>query len=299
MTHPEPIRLPTLLGDYPVTMALKRGEVRSPHVAFDFADVKVPSSAFKQVVRDLKFDFAELSIVTFLMAKAYGKPLVLLPAVLIGRFQHPYIVYNAERGQLSPGDLAGRRIGIRSYSVTTVTWIRGILASDYGLDLDSVKWVTFEEPHVAEYPDPKTVERAAPGKDLATMLLEGEVDAAIVGDRVPKDPRLKTLFPDPAAEAQSWHKRNGAIQINHMAVVKDSLSKSNPQAVREIYRMLAESKKAAGLPAAGETDMNPFGVETNRRNLEVAIDYVWRQGLSPRRFEVDELFDDVTRTLGK
>ncbi len=89
MNHPEPLRLPALLGDYPVTRALKRGEVRSPHVAFDFADVKVPSSAFKQVVRDLKFDIAELSIVTFLMAKAYRKPLVLLPAVLIGRFQHP------------------------------------------------------------------------------------------------------------------------------------------------------------------------------------------------------------------
>jgi len=294
----EAVRLRALLGDYPVTAALKKGEVRSPAVQLDFADVKVPNTAFKRVVRELEFDVAELAIVTFLMAKAYGKPLVLVPAVLIGRFQHPFIVYNAERGPLSPGDLAGRRVGIRSYSVTTVTWIRGILADDYGVDLDRVNWVTFEDAHVAEFRDPPAVERAAPGKDLVPMLLEGEIDAAIVG-AVPSDPRLKPLITDPAAAAEAWRRKNGALQINHMVVVKDSLSKSSPRAVQEIYRLLSESKRAAGLPATGELDANPFGVAANRRNLEVAIDYVHRQGLIPRRFEVEELFDDVTRALGR
>lgn len=291
------VRLRTLLGDYPNTLALKKGEVRSPHVTLDFADVKVPNNAFKRVVRDLEFDVAELAIVTFLMAKAYGKPLVLVPAVMFGRFQHQYIVYNAQRGHLSPRDLAGHRVGIRSYSVTTVAWIRGILADDYGLDLDRVQWVTFEDPHVAEYRDPPTVERAPAGKDLLTMLIEGELDAAVVGS-VPSDPRLKALIPDPAAAARDWHKRNQAIQINHMVVVKESLSQSDPRAVQEVFRLLAESKKAAGPPVASEVDTAPLGVAANRRNLAVAIDYVYRQGLIPRRFEVDELFDDVTRTLG-
>jgi 4,5-dihydroxyphthalate decarboxylase len=249
------------------------------------------------VVRELEFDVAELAIVTFLMAKAHGKPLVLVPAVVVGRFQHPFIVYNAERGPLAPGDLAGRRVGIRSYSVTTVTWVRGILADDYGVDLDRVKWVTFEDAHVAEFRDPPGIERAAAGKDLTAMLLAGELDAAILG-AVPNDPRLKPLIPDPAAAADAWRRKNRALQINHMVVVKESLSKSNPQAVREVYRLLAESKRAAGLPPKGEPDANPFGVETNRRNLEVAVDYVHRQGLIPRRFAVDELFDDVTRALG-
>ena len=61
--------------------------------------------------------------------------------------------------------------------------MRGILASDYGVDLDSVKWVTFEDPHVAEFRDPPNVERAPAGKDLTAMLLDGELDAAIVGER--------------------------------------------------------------------------------------------------------------------
>ncbi len=288
------VALHTLLGDYPVTLPLKRGEVKSSSVALEFADVKVPNTAFKRVVRDLEFDVAEIAIVTFLMAKAHAKPYVLLPAVIVGRFQHPLIVYNIERGPLAPSDLAGRRVGIRSYSVTTAAWVRGILANDYGVDLDRVQWITFEEAHVAEFRDPPNVQRAPEGKDLTTMLLEGEIDAAIMG-AVPSDPRLKPLIPDPENAAKAWQKKYGALQINHMVAVKDSLSKSNPEAVREIWRLLVESKKAAGLPKAGALDTNPFGLEANRRNLEVAIDYVYQQRLIPRRFTVDELFDDVTR----
>jgi 4,5-dihydroxyphthalate decarboxylase len=285
-----------LLGDYPLTQAMKKGEVKPGAVDLEFADVKTVSTAFKRVVRDLEFDCSELAIVTFLMAKAYGKPLVLMPAVVMARFQHPHIVYNMERGPLAPADLAGRRVGTRSYTVTTSTWLRSILSDDYGVDLNRVKWVTFEEAHVAEFKDPPTVERAAEGKELNAMLLSGEIDAAIL-PAVPTDPRLVPLIPDPPAAADAWRKKYNAIQINHMVVVKESLSKSNPAAVREIYKLLEQSKKAAKLPKAGEVDVNPFGVEANRRNLEVAIDAVYRQRMIPKRFSVDELFDDVTRAL--
>jgi len=292
-----PILLHALLGDYPGTRALKQGAVRSPLLTFNFADVALAQTAFKRVVRGLEFDVAELALMTFLMAKARDKPLILLPAVVSARFQHPYLVYNAARGPLTPGDLAGRRVGIRSYSVTTAAWIRGILANDYGVDLDRVRWVSFEDAHVAEYREPPSVERAPAGKDAVTMLLAGELDAIVAGSPVPADPALKCVFADPAAAAADWHRRNGAIQINHMVVIRQSLSQSDPGAVREVYRLLLESKRAAGLPA-GAVDLNPFGVENNRRNLEVAIEYACQQRLIPRRFAVDELFDDVTRALG-
>ena len=295
MTKPVAVR--TLLGDYPVTLALKKGEVKSSSVSLDFADVKTPSTAFKRVVRNLEFDCAELAIVTFLMAKAHGKPLVLLPAVVLARFQHPHIVYNIERGPLAPADLAGRRVGTRSYTVTTSTWLRGILANEHGVDIDRVKWVTFEEAHVAEFRDPPSVERAPEGKELTAMLLAGEIDAAIL-PAVPTDPRLKPLIHNPAAAAEAWHRKYRALQINHMVAVKESLSRSEPEAVREIYRLLAESKKAAKLPKPGEFDTHPFGLEANRRSLEVVIDTVHQQRMIPRRFAVDELFDDLTRKLG-
>jgi 4,5-dihydroxyphthalate decarboxylase len=294
-----PFHLKTLLGDHPTTLALKRGELTSPHVALDIADVSQAFTAFKRVVRDLEFDVAELAIVTYLMARAHGKPYTLLPVVVLSRFQHPFIVYNAARGELGPGDLNGKRVGIRSYSVTTTMWLRGILADDYGLDIDSVRWVTTEEAHVAEFEDPPTVERAPAGRDLLSMLFDGELDAMVLGDKTLKDPRLKRLIPDPERAAQDWHARNRAIQINHMVVVRDSVSKSNPDAVREVYRLLRDSKRAAPPPAPGTLDMTPIGLEENRRNLEVAVDYVYRQRLIPKRYAVDELFDDVTRSLDR
>jgi len=292
----EVLRLRTLLGDYANTAALKKGEVRSPYLVFDFADVKVPNTAFKDVVRHQKYDVAELAIVTFLQAKAHGKPLVLLPAVVVGTLPHPFLVYNAERGQIAPADLRGRRVGIRAYSVTTAAWIRGILQSDYGVNLDSIKWVTFEDPHVAEYHDPATAERAPAGKQLVKMLLDGEIDAGVVGGPDLSEPRLRPVIPNPNEAAQAWCQRHGALPINHMVVVKESLAKSSSSAVREIYRVLLESKQAA-LPSGNTLNTLQFGVENNRRSLELIIEYSWQQGLIPRRFEVDELFDDHTRVL--
>lgn len=286
------VTLKTLMGDHPVTAALKNHAVHSAHILLDFADVKVPNTAFKRVVRDLEFDVAELAIVTFLMAKARGAPLTLLPAVLMARFQHPFIVYNAERGPLSPGDLEGRRVGIRSYTVTTAVWIRGILANDCGVDTGRITWVTFEDAHVAGFSDPPNAERAAPGKDLLSMLVAGEIDAAVVGGPV-DDPRIRPLFPDPAEAARLWQEKYGAIQVNHLVAVKTALCQSDPEAVRETMRLLEESKRAAGLPKPGQPDMNPFGIEANRRNLEVAIETTTRQGLIPRAFAVEELFEGL------
>jgi 4,5-dihydroxyphthalate decarboxylase len=290
-------RLKTLLGDHPTTLSLKQGKVTSSKVALDIADVPQAYLAFKRVVRDFEFDVAELAIVTYLMAKAHGKPYTLLPVVVLSRFQHPFIVYNSARGELKPGDLKGKRVGIRSYSVTTTMWLRGVLMNDHGLDIDSVKWVTTEEAHVAEFKDPPTVQRAPAGRDLLAMLMDGELDAMVLGDKTLKDTRLKRLIPDPDQAAKEWHTRNGAIQINHMVVVKGAVSKSNPDAVREVYRLLKESKRAAPPPEPGALDMTPIGLEPNRRNLEIAIEYVYQQRLIPKRYKVDELFDDVTRKL--
>ena len=292
-----PLHLKTLLGDHATTLALKRGEIKSASVALDIADIPQAHVAFKRVVRDLEFDVAELAIVTYLMARAHGKPYTLLPVVVLSRFQHPFLVYNATRGELRPQDLKGRRVGIRSYSVTTTMWLRGVLMNDHGLDIDSVKWLTTEEAHVAEFRDPPNVQRAPAGHDLLSMLLGGELDAMVLGDKTLNDPRLRRLIPEPDQAAQEWHARNRAIQINHMVVVKDTVTKSHPDAVREVYRLLRESKRLAPPPAVGALDMTPIGVEQNRRNLEVAIDYVYQQRLIPRRFTVDELFDEVTRRV--
>lgn len=293
----EAMRLQSLLADYPNTLALKTGQVQSPLVSFDFAPVKLASEGFKPMVREQKFDFGELAIVTYLQAKSFGKPYVLLPAVVMGRGQHHTIAYNAERGELKPGDLTGKRVGIRAYAVTTGVWVRGILQHDHGVDLSRVTWVTVEDPHVAEFKDPPNVQRAPAGKTMLDMLLAGELDAAVLGDNLPKDPRIKHLIPNPHDAARDWSKRHGSPAINHLTVVRQSLSQSRSDVVKEIYRLLRESKQAGPAPTLDEIDPLVFGVENMRKALEIVIGYSFEQGVIPRRFTVDELFDDVTRSL--
>jgi 4,5-dihydroxyphthalate decarboxylase len=294
----DPVTLSFWLGNYPNTLPLKKGEITSELVTFDFPEVKIANRGFKSIVRDLKYDVGELAIGTYLQAKAYNKPYVLLPICVMGRGQHHTIAYNPERGELRPADLNGKRVGVRAYTQTTGAWLRGILADDYGVNVDSIRWITFEEPHVGEYEDPDIVERAPEGKELVQMLLDGEVDAAIVGDSMP-DKRLKYLISDPERVAEKWAGSHGGVPINHMVVIRDEISKSRPDVVREVFRMLVASKEAAHLPESG-TPLDPrrIGVEANRKSLEIIIDYCLRQRLIPRRFTVDELFDDTTRALG-
>ncbi len=292
----EKAKLYTLLGNYPNTMALKKGEVTSNIIDLDFADVKVSNTAFKPLVREAKFDLGELAIVTYLQAKAYGKPYVLIPATVLGRGQHHTIAYNPQRGPLNASDLMGKRVGVRAYTQTTGAWVRGFLADDYGIDPTKVHWVTFEDPHLAEFKDPGFVTRAPESKTLVQMLLDGGLDAAIVGDNLP-DPRLAPLIPDADAVARKWAEMHGGVPINHMMVVRGTISKSRPDLVKEIYRMLRESRRAVPPPDGGVLDPWRFGVEANRASLEIIIDYSFRQKLIPRIFSVDELFDDCTRAL--
>lgn len=198
---------------------------------------------------------------------------------------------------MTPENLIGRRVGVRAFSQTTGVWLRGILWKDYGIDLAKVKWVTFEDAHVPEYRDPPGVERAAEGKDLTTMVLDGELDAGIFGGNVPADPRLMSVIPDPDAAAKDWHKKHGTVPLNHMVVVKSTLAKSDPDAVREIYRMLAAGKKAAGLPKPGAIDTIPFGYDAVKPALELMSSYASEMKIIPRRVSVEELFDDTTRLL--
>ena len=296
MTAGLPVTLYSLLANHAGTEALKAGRVFSPLVVFDFVDVKVVNTQFKALMRDLKYDFAEVALVTFLQGYEYGKPYVLLPATTNGRSQHHTIFYNADRGSLTPRDLNGKRVGVRAYTQTTGAWVRGFLAEDYGVDLRSVTWITFEEPHLAEYRDPANVERAAAGKQLKQMLLDGEIDAAILGDVTEEGP-LKHLIPDHASAGQRWAQTHGGVAINHMAVIRQSIAQSRPDVVREVYRVLKESRAAAALPG-GLDDPLRFGVAATRSSVEQMVAYAFQQGLITRRPATDELFADAVRVLG-
>jgi hypothetical protein len=106
------VKVHTLLQDKPRNTPLKRSELQSSVVEFDFDNIKEASDHFKPMVRDLVYDCGELAIVTYLQAKAYNKALVLLPFVVSGNFHHKSIAYNAAKGDLAPAGLAGRRVEV-------------------------------------------------------------------------------------------------------------------------------------------------------------------------------------------
>lgn len=289
--------LHTLLGDYPHTRALRTGALRSDLVAFAFADIAPANRGFKPLVREHAFDLGELAIVTYLQAKAQGAPYVLIPVTVMGRGQLHTIAYDPVRGLIEPADLPGRRVGVRAYSQTTGVWLRGMLEELYGVDPARIRWVTFEDAHVAGYPDPPHIERAPKGKELVPMLLAGELDAAIVGDAFP-DPRLAPLVPDAEAQNRAYARSHGGVPINHMLAIREPLAAARPDIVREVFRLFRASNAAAGLPQP-EDGLDPlrFGVEANRRSLETIIAYAVKQKLIPHLVTVDDLFTDAARRL--
>jgi len=287
--------LRTNLSEYAVTRAMRDGRVTSDLVTLDYCGPTPAHNGFKAMVRENKFDAGELAIVTFLQAKAYGKPYVLLPTPISGRFQHHCAGYNLDFGHLDPKDIEGKKVGVRTYTQTTALWIRGVLRHEYGVDLDKVTWMTLGDGHLAEYNDPANCERLPAGSSIPQMMLDGELAAALLGEDMPKDERVRTLVPDAQAAAKDWFARTGVVPINHMFVVHEKVSKEYPEVVRELYRMIVESRSLAeGVPAV----FPPIGLEANRKGLQLAIDWALDQKIIPRRLYVDELFDDVTGSLG-
>lgn len=289
MSPAAPLRI--AIGDYPHTKPLKEGRITEPGLAVDFIEVKPMHTAFKPMVRQLAYDASEMALVTYLQARAYGKDLALLPAAMLGRFQHHCMLHNVERGPLTPADLAGKRIGVRSYSQTTAGWLRGILQNDYGMDVNAVRWITYEDGHVAEAIDPSIAERAPAGSDMTKMLIAGEIDAAIYGAAMPDDPRLQSVVPDPHEAAKAWYRKQGVVPVNHMVVVKGELARREPERVAALYKLLEAGKKAAGPAGKDGIDTTPFGIDANRPCLDMLINYAAQQQLIPRRLTVDELFE--------
>jgi len=291
----EPLVLRTNLAAAPVTQAIHDGRVSSDLVKLELCGPDPAQNGFKDMVRRNLYDAGELAIVTYLQARIYDKPYVLLPAPVSGRFQHHCAGFNRELGHLAPKDIEGKRVGVRTYAQTTGLWIRGILQHEHGVDLDKVTWMTVGEGHLEEYQDPPNCVRLPKGSDIGRMMLQGELAATLQGVDLPKDPRVERLVPDPFNAAKAWYTRTGVVPINHIFVVHRDFSRKRPDVVREIFRMLKESR---ALTEGGVPDpFPPLGLEANRKGLQLAIDWAFEQKIIPRTLAVDDLFDETTAAL--
>lgn len=295
--------LKTAIATYPHTKALKDGSVQPEGITLDHVEVTPIIAAFRRMIRTMEFDVSEMAISTYFCARAYGKPITAIPIFPLRSFQHGGIVYNAKSGIQGPKDLEGRKVGVRAYTVTGGAWARGILKDEYNVDLGTITWVVNDEEHVAEYPNPANVVKAV-GADLAKMLVDGEIDAAIGVGRV-DDPNVKPLIPNAREAAVQFAKRTGIYPINHTVVIQNKHLDANPEIATALFAAFTQSKAAAApdeeLSKTGEalgSDPVPYGLANNRATLEAMARYNIEQGIVTKPIVLEEMFARNTLALG-
>ncbi|CAN5527617.1 ABC transporter substrate-binding protein [soil metagenome] len=291
--------------------ALKDGLVTPAGFALRFEDVPVLVKGFRRMVRTLEFDLSEMALTTYLTAREHGVGFTALPIFLVRGFHHGAILYNTRSGIREPKDLEGRRVGVnRGYTVTTGVWARGILATEYSVDLERVTWVLSDDEHVQTYVPPPNVEPAPAGSDLATMLIGGEIDAVIGVDV--DHPDVAPLIDNPDQAALAALRERAFFPINHLVVVKDTVLQRYPDVGEAVFDAFTEAKMryvdalrsgdvssvadkmyARVLEATG-ADPLPYGVEPNRAILEELVGHALSQHILTRPVEVDELFAPTT-----
>ena len=305
--------LHTAVGNYGHTTPLKDGTVESQMFDMDHVEVSPVTSIFRRMVRGLEFDVAEMALSTYLCARAHGKAFTGVPVFLTRAFYHGGLVYNRRSGIESPRDLEGKRVGVRSYTLTPGVWTRGLLQTEYGVDLDAVTWVLSGDEHVAEYVAPSNVVSSQNG-DLGQMLLSGEIDAAIGAGAV-DSPDVLPLFDEPDRLDAEWHRKTGLYPISHMLVVKDEALESNSDLAEELCGVFGAAKRFyMGRLRAGDEagpadrallkmaevvgdDPIPYGLESSRATLETFVRFNVEQKVIPQQVDVEELFPASTLAL--
>ena len=275
------------LGQHEHVRPLKDGRVASKRIDFRFAEFDPLPKAFRQMVRVSDVDVCEMAITTHLLAHHYGKPITALAVPLWSRLHHNNLVCPADSSLRGARDLKGRKVGVRAYSQTTGVWIRGILNAEYGVPSDSVTWVTMEDAHVAEYTDPPFTERDRTGKGLRKLMEEGEL-VAIMGERNADPQGVRSVIADADEAAKEWSHRTGITPVNHIVSVKTELLQQHPWLARELAELFEAARQVAG--AAAKDPPPPYGLEPNRRSMQMLLDFALEQQLVPRPYKVDELF---------
>lgn len=315
------LQLTIACGDYEIIRPLKEGVVRPDGIELVFLTQMDSNTRHHRFMHGREFDIAELSASTYLVSRGLGQEFMSLPVFLHRRFRHGMVYVNTASGIRTPKDLEGRRIGLKSWTNTATLWMRGILASEYDVDLRSITWTTDLDEHVDGFA-PSTefrVARLSDDQSIEDMLAAGDIDALLHPDIIEpmlrKDPRVARLFPDPKAEQIAYFTKTGIFPIMHVTTIKPEVLERHPWVA---HSLMAAFDKAKALtmrrmenprivPLAlwreeWETQQALFGADpwaygltpSNITNLQQLIEYAYNQRLTSRQLTIEELFLNPT-----
>jgi 4,5-dihydroxyphthalate decarboxylase len=295
-------------GNNGVTRALKDGSVSTGRLKLEHIAVESAVAGMRRMVRDLEFDICEMAFTTYLCAKAYGRPITAIPVFVTRNFHHWANFYNVHSGIKEPKDLEGRVVAVnRGYTVTTGTWARGILESEYGVDHRKIIWAPTNDEHVPEFRAPSNVDYRFRGKTMAELFATNAVDAA-VGDIKINAPEIQPLIPDAREAGFAYFRKTGIYPINHTIVISNSAMEREPGLAEEVFNAFRAAKlayldrlrggveltpadqAAVDLSRVVGDDPFPFGVEANRKPIETLVRFAVDQHIIPERYTPEELF---------
>jgi 4,5-dihydroxyphthalate decarboxylase len=303
------------VGNYGVTKPLKDGSVSSSRLKLENIAVDSAVAGMRRMVRDLEFDICEMAFTTYLCAKAYGRPITAIPVFITRNFHHRACFYNTKSSIKTTKDLEGRVVGVnRGYTVTTGTWARGILASEYGVDLRKITWAPTNDEHVTEFRAPANVDYRFRGKSIAELFAAGDIDAA-VGDLKINSPEVQPLIQNAREAGFAYFRKTGIYPINHTVVIANSVLDAEPGVAEELFSIFHAAKCAylsrlragADLTPADQADIElsgvvgndpyPFGVEANRKPVETLLRFAVEQQIIQQPYAPEELFAPSTLKL--
>ena len=237
-----------------------------------------PAETFWRQLKFGEFEVAEMSMSSFLIAKAQGADMIALPTFPSRRLFQTELSYHVDSGINKPEDLAGKRLGVAEYQQTAALWIRGILEHDFGVSQYKIHWYMERSEEMShggatgfKPPPGISFNRIEKNKSLASTLLANELDVAHVAspwvlqanalDRSSRIggndwSKVKALFPERMAEATRFHQKHGFLPVNHTYIIRGDIYKKYPWAAFNLYtgfvkaKALARAKTLEQIPSA-------------------------------------------------
>jgi 4,5-dihydroxyphthalate decarboxylase len=294
------------------TEALFDGQIAEPTLKF-LPDGHRRLPSLLGAAADL--DFMECGLMTYVQSVADGLPILALPVFIRAAFRHSYIFVNTNSGIDTPRDFEGKRVGTR-YEMTANVWARALLADEYGVQLEKIRWVhqtggadgaRFKLPPEI---DIQTVERDV---DLLDWLVAGKIDALIHPDLLPlrllAHNTVRRLFVDAAAEEQKSYARTKIVPVMNVVIFRRG---EESPTIKQVFDAFVRAKNA-GIDAMEDNrdsgllwywnawenqvalvgrDPVPYSLTKMRPTLDTFIRHAVRQGLLDRPVSPDDLFVD-------